>query len=308
VTKFRCNSRAFSFATLLVVLLSMVGTSTVALGKEIPAWFNYKITPGVIVDNVTKTYVPLGKPYGIRYTISNVSNSGPGAMTFRMFSDGTLIWSQVVNVTANGTFTKMEPAPKFLASNKNFGPFYLCVTSKTASGAKDVRAPCSKWSWIAIEAPITAVSNGCAGETGIKFLKKVESGWVDKLIIGGVTFDFRNACNVLDAAYSGLTVKDSIVNKVTDFTHWSRKAIDSYFQFDLQMICMQMVSTSKATEIKKGEMANSCNDWATRYYKAVRQAGFNFFDANPTKAGIQTLYVEPDMLLGLPVGVGRDNS
>lgn len=286
----------------------MVGTSTVAVGKDIPAWFNYKIIPGVIVDNVTKTYVPLGKPYGIKYTISNVKNSGPGTVTFRLYSDGTLVWTQVVDVTADGTFTKMEPAPKFLASEKNFGPFYLCVTSKTATGAKDVRSPCSKWSWIAIEVPIKSVSNGCAGETGVKFLKKIESGWVDKLLINGVLFDFRDACNVLDAAYSGLTVKDSTLNKVTDFTHWGRATIDTYFQFDLQMICMQMVSTSKATEIKKGEMTTSCNSWATRYFKAVRQAGFNFFDANPAKAGVQTLYVEPNALLGLPIGVGRDNS
>lgn len=286
----------------------MVGTSTVALAKDIPAWFNYKINPGVVVDGATKTYVPIGKPYGIRYAITNVKNSGPGTMTFRMYSDGTLVWTQAVDVTADGTFTKMEPAPKFLASEKNFGPFYLCVTSKTTAGAKDVRSPCSKWSWIPIEAPIASVSKGCAGETGIKVLKKIESGWVDKLLIGGVVFDFRDACNVLDAAYSGLAVKDSTLNKVTDFAHWTRKAVDTYFQFDLQMICMQMVSTSKASEIKKGEIATSCNSWATRYYKAVRQVGYNFFDANPAKAGIQSSYVEPDPGQGLPIGVGRDNS
>lgn len=308
MTKFSYDSRVFSFATILAVLLSLVGASNVALGAEIPTWFNYKINPGVIVNNVAKTYVPLGKPYGIRYSISNVENSGPGTMTFRMFSDGTLVWTQVVNVTANGTFTKMEPAPKFLATEKNFGPFYLCVTSQTATGAKDIRSPCSLWSWIAIEVPINSVSHGCAGETGIKFLKKIESGWVDKQIINGVSFDFRDACNVLDAAYSGLTVKDSSLNKVTDFAHWARHNVDTFFQFDLQMICTQMILTSKASEIKKGEMDTSCQSWATRYYKAVRLVGFNFFDANPAKVGVQTSYVEPNMLLGLPVGVGRDNS
>jgi hypothetical protein len=225
-----------------------------------------------------------------------------------MFSDGTLVWSQIVNVTENGTFTKMEPAPKFPTSTKSFGPFYLCVTSQTATGAKDVRSPCSRWSWIAIEAPVTSVSIGCASETGIKFLKKSESGWADKQIINGITFDFRNACNVLYAAYSGLTVKDSSLNKVTDFTHWSRKTIDLYFQFDLQMVCVQMVSTSKLSETKKDEIATSCDNWATRYYKAIRQAGLSFFDANPAKPGVQTSYVEPNMLLGLPVAVGRDNS
>jgi hypothetical protein len=306
--QFRRNSLLFGFTVTWVVLLSLIGISTSASGKDIPIWFNYKINPGVIVDGTPMTYVPLGKVYGIKYTIDNADHSGPGTMTFRMYSDGALAWSQNVNVTANGTFTKMEPAPKFLTSEKNFGPFYLCVTSKTATGAKDVRSPCSKWSWIAIEVPITSVSKGCAGETGIQFLKKAESGWVDKQIINGVTFDFRDACNVLDAAYSGLTVKDSITNKVMDFTHWGRTTIDLYFQFDLQMICMQTISTSKASEIKKGEMTTSCNSWATRYYKALRQVGLNFFDANPAKTGLQTSYVEPNVILGLPGSVGRNNS
>lgn len=308
MTKFRGNLRVLGIPITFVVLSSLIGANATAATKEIPAWFNYKISPGVVVDGAAKTYVPIEKSYGIKYTISNIENSGPGTMTFRMYSDGTLIWSQEVSVTANGTFTKMQPAPKFLATETNFGPFYLCVTSRTATGAKDVRSPCSKWHWIAIEVPVTSVSHGCAGETGIKFLRKVESGWVDKRMINGLTFDFRDACNVLDAAYSGLTVMDSTVNKVVDFTHWTRKAIDTYFQFDLQMICMQMVGEAKATDIKKGEMSTSCNNWVTRYYKAVRQTGLNFFDANPAKPGIQTTYVEPNMLLGLPMSVRRDNS
>ncbi|MDP1711713.1 MAG: hypothetical protein Q8K86_04560 [Candidatus Nanopelagicaceae bacterium] len=308
MTMFRGNFRVLGIATIFVVLPSLIGTNATAATKEIPAWFNYKISPGVIVGGAAKTYVPIGKPYGIKYTISNVENSGPGSITFRLFSDGTPVWTQVVNVTANGTFTKAEPAPKFLKGEKHFGPFYLCTTSRTATGAKEVRSPCSKWSWIPIEVPIALVSNGCAGETGIAFLKKVESGWLDKQMIGGMTFDFRDACNVLDAAYRGLTVTDPSTKKVMDFSLWKRQPIDMYFQFDIQMICMKVVSASDESDFKKGTTASSCSNWALRYFNAIRAVGFNFFDANPAKPGVQRSYVEPDVLLGLPASVGRDNS
>jgi hypothetical protein len=306
MVKFRSNSRALRYAVTLASLLVLVQLGAPAFGQKKLASFNYRINPGVIVGKAALTYAPLGKPYGIRYTINNIA-SGGGRMSFRMYSDGTLVWTQSINVTANGTFTKLEAPPKFSITKKNYGPFYLCVTS-VAVGIVNVRPPCQTWHWVPMEVPISLVSKGCSGETGIKFLKKVETGWLDKQIITGLVLDFRDACNVLDAAYSGLTVSDPILKNVVNFALMDRSHVDQYFQFDMQMICMTTVNELNASAIKKSNAAASCNKWATRYFKAVRLVGFNFFDANPAKPGIQMSYVKPDPLLGLPIGVGRNNS
>lgn len=77
MTKFRGNFRVLGIPTIFVVLSSLVGANATAATKETPAWFNYKISPGVIVGGAPMTYVPIGEPYGIKYTISNVENSGP---------------------------------------------------------------------------------------------------------------------------------------------------------------------------------------------------------------------------------------
>jgi len=306
MVRFRSNSRVLRYAVTMAGLLVLTQIGTPASGQEKLAGFNYKINPGVIVGNAAMTYAPLGKPYGIKYTISNIT-AGGGRMIFRMYSDGTLVWTQSVNATANGTFTRMEPAPKFSITKKDYGPFYLCVTP-VAAGIVNVRPPCETWHWVPIEVPIALVSKGCSGETGFKFLRKVETGWLDKQIISGLVLDFRDACNVLDAAYSGLTVKDPIMKKVVDFVLMDRSHVDLYFQFDMQMICMTTVSDLNVSDIKKSNAAASCDKWVTRYYKAIHLVGSNFFDANPAKAGVQMLYVEPDPLLGLPIRVGRNNS
>lgn len=311
---FRGNFRVLLSTVAMGSLLASAQIGASAVAQEKLPSFNYKVNPGVIVNKAVSTYVPLGKPYGIRYTISNVA-SGGGKMIFRMYSDGTLVWTQSVNATANGTFTQMEVAPKFSAKTKDYGPFYLCVTP-IASGIINVRPPCETWHWIPIEVPISLVSKGCSGETGVKFLTKIETGWKDKQLIAGLVLDFRDACNVLDAGYSGLTVTDPILKgmpvpntqKVKDFAHMDRSHVDLYFQFEMQMICSLTVSEMNASETKKSDASASCLKWANRYYKAVRQVGINFFDANPAKVGVQKSYVEPALTSGLPIGVGRKNS
>ena len=305
---FRSGSRTGLRVIIFGALLALAFNGSAAIGKEIPTLFNYRINPGVMIGKTAMTYVPLGKAYGIRYTVDNVGKSGPGQMIFNMYSDGTLVWTQPVQVSANGTFTRLEPAPFFLIGKKNYGPFYLCITAQTASGAKDVRPPCTKWNWIGIEVPIATVSNGCGGETGYKLLNETETGWLDKHMIDNLLFDFREACNVHDAGYSGVTVKDPIMNKVTDFSHWTRNAIDTLFQFEIQMICMKTISTSNVSDTRKASMSTTCNDWAARYYRAVRLVGKAFFDSNPVKAGAQLLYIDAPLLAGLPMGVGRNNS
>ena len=66
---------------------------------------------------------------------------------------------------------------------------------------------------------------------------------------------------------------------------------------------------SGLAKVNTALLFKSCLDWAERYYTAVRLVGDVFYDADPTKLGIQTLYTDVSWL-GIPFGPGiaRNNS
>lgn len=294
----------------VVAMLFVVLAVPSALAKTIPTFFTYEIKDGVIVGGQEKIIVPLGKAYAFKYSVNNVGQSGPGRLIFRMYSGGTLVWTQSLAISANGNLTRQVPAPVFTKITKNYGPFYLCATEQLASGAAEPKAPCSKWHWIPIEVPIAYVSNGCGGQTGVNVVDKSQTKWLDTQKFAGISVVFKDACNIHDAAYSGVAVKDVFLkNKVVDYMRWTRALIDSQFLSELQQACAKYLAPSAGTNPKVAAAIPDCLNWANRYYKAVRLVGGNFYDANPVEKGIQGLYVESPNL-GVPYGFGvrRDNA
>ncbi len=277
-----------------------------------PTFFVYELTDGVIVDNAVKTYVPLGKAYGIRYRVDNTGASGPGSLIFRMYSDGTLLWTQTAKVSANGVFTRKISAHVFTKGTKNYGPFYICVTEVLASGKKDVRAPCTKWIWVPIEVPIAYVSNGCGGMTPSDWVNKKEIQMLDTQDLGGgIIVSFRNACNFHDAGYKGLTVKNPSIGKVESTRHWTRKIVDDRFKQEILMTCANLAKLGlkdRKILLALPTAIPACNVWAERYYFAVRSVGALFFDADPTVPGNQGMYVTLPPSSGYPYNIGRDIS
>ena len=304
------RSRPFCFLVLTVAFLLSAQLAPSALAKTTPTFFSYQIKDGVLIGGQEKIIVPLGKAYAFRYSVDNVGQSGPGKLIFRMYSGGALVWTQSLPVSANGTFTRQVPAPVFTKLTKNYGPFYLCATEQLVSGSAESKAPCSKWHWIPIEVPIAYVSNGCGGQTGVNILDKSQTKWLDTQKFAGITVVFKDACNVHDAAYSGVAVKDVFLkNKVVDYARWTRALIDSQFLSELQQACAKYLAPSAGTNPKVAAAIPDCLNWANRYYKAVRLVGNNFYDVNPVEKGIQGMYVESPNL-GLPYGFGvrRDNA
>lgn len=304
--------RVSGWALLAVSSLLLTQQTLPANAASSPTFFVYELKEGVVVDNAVKTYVPLGKAYGIRYRVDSTGASGPGSLVFRMYSDGTLLWTQTAKVTSNGVFTRKISAHVFTKGTKNFGPFYLCATAVLASGKKDVRAPCTKWIWVPIEVPIAYVANGCGGMTPSNWVNKKEIEMLDTKDLGsGITISFRNACNFHDAGYKGLTVKNPTTGKVESTRHWTRKMVDERFKQEILLACASLAKIglkNRTILLALPSALPACNVWAERYYFAVRKVGSFFFDADPTKAGNQGKYLGFSQNSGYPSKVGRDIS
>lgn len=256
------------------------------------------IFPTVFVGGQASTVVPLGKAYSVKYQIDNVGITGPVRVVLKLYSDGSLVWTQTTNpVVKDGTFTRKIPAPLFVISTKKFGPFYLCLSTVNSAGAKSFGAPCSNSIWVGIEVPLKRVSNGCGGQLGSKYIDKWMSQEWDSRKIDGETVLFKPACDAHDAGYSGLTVKNPITGIVNDYRTWTRQQVDDFFVTDLQMICM-----------KHPKVVMKCMALPTKYYAAVRTIGKWFYDADPTVPGTTWSYKEVPNRTTAPKDAERDNS
>ncbi len=130
---------------------------------------------------------------------------------------------------------------------------------------------------------LKSVSNGCGGgeahtdpQIADTFTFSPVSG--DKWIV-----NFRLACNVHDAGYSGVLVRDPLQgNKEIDFSTWSRKKLDKLFLTNLKQICWDQLPGYSPLLLTK------CYALVHTYYALVRLVGELFFEANPITPGTDT--------------------
>jgi hypothetical protein len=117
----------------------------------------------------------------------------------------------------------------------------LAVASTTAAG----KPPPPKAQWPPGAVDIATVSNGCG--PGKASTDPHWGGQDSQTYVRDdgqkVTVDFREACDLHDAAYSGAFVWDAINGKFVDFSdpRWTRAAINEKFKHDLQRLCFRQV-------------------------------------------------------------------
>ena len=251
-----------------------------------------ELLPGVYDGKTRIKYVPLGQLISVKYvpTESYEGKFQTVQATVNLYSDGVLIQTETnSNITADGYPKMVVFNPPVKKGKKDYGPFLVCAYFKDIFGNTTAKAPCSASTWIPIEVPLVLVSNGCGGQTGYKKIDEWEKLLLDKRKLGTIEVDFRPACNLHDAGYSGFTVKQPRTGAVVDYLRIPRYMVDTEFLAELSKICEQNFPTGKSDLAA----STSCFQWAMRYYSAVRMIGKVFYDANPVKFGIQTTYDKP---------------
>jgi len=192
---------------------------------------------------------------------------------------------QVYDVTGsqdgamNGTFTAN-------AAGGGPGTFAFTVTVESVLFA-----------WPALpsgEVPLATVANGCGPGTASS-----DPRWGDTSVYTGRHLvNFRMACNLHDAGYSGARVKDPLHgNRIVEFFGWSQARVDDKFLDDMREICDDRIrpGTPHATEALaqcKGR-GGTLTIGAVSRYNAVRTVGKWVFLDRPILRGVWTNQADP---------------
>ncbi|MBI3428989.1 MAG: hypothetical protein HY050_02815 [Actinobacteria bacterium] len=333
----RSGSQLFrvAFVAIAAVLTLQGATPAMSEGADVtPPQVDFYpggpyVTP--IVGGTPVASVPIGKAFTVQYYLDDDSEQAKATMN--LYSQSTLVSSTSSTglLQARRTTALWGMSAPQVAKSKNVGPFYLCISAEDAAGNKSLNAPRSVCAWLSIEVPLqsTWVSNGCGGQGLGKALGNLQNAALDVRKYSNVTVDFRPACNVHDAGYSGLTVKDPIMNLIIDFRAWTRKQVDFNFYQEIGQLCINALGKGKVA----GDVLLSCYSGLTlakyttlfvvasaaraagsfytlplpgarTYYDAVRKIGKLFYDTDITQVGIQT----NNKPLTFPTEGGRDNS
>jgi hypothetical protein len=189
----------------------------------------------------------------------------------------------VVTDSKNGVMTGT-----FTANAAGGGPGAFAFTVTIAAGA---------FAWPALpsgEVPLATVANGCGPGTASS-----DPRWGDTSVYSGKHLvNFRMACNLHDAGYSGAKVKDPLHgNRVVDYFTWSQARVDDKFLADMREICVDRIrpGTPSATEALaqcKGR-GGTLTIGAVSRYNAVRTVGKWVYLDRPHLGGVWTNEADP---------------
>lgn len=275
--------------------------------------------PPVIKILGSNSAVPLGTQPKIVYTVDDPS--GEAFIITKLYSDGTLLYSDGGKLLepAYGQVREKEYGAYGALfggiPSGSHGPYYFCVEAADrelhATGAWD------NCTWLTIEVPLKAVSNGCGPQIDNKQLARLVNFMLNERKIYDsqrkTTFkvDFGPACDNHDAGYSGATITDQVNGGLIDYRLWSRKAVDAKFYKDIGVICRRSIKANiapKALHIcevgygftakaEKGGVSSiafwnevlafrkHATTWvgAGTYYEAVRIVGQKLYDSDATR-------------------------
>jgi len=128
----------------------------------------------------------------------------------------------------------------------------------TGGGERFTKTPCSApQPWPALPdalVPIASVSNGCGGGDASAQGKFGDTSTYKNSNVNPVarsyTVNFREACKLHDAGYSGARVRDALHGGVVvDFFRWTKAAVDKKFLEDMILICERTIPASAATAL-----------------------------------------------------------
>lgn len=251
-------------ATLELCTKEAGGCVTLTGGPAAPA---EKGAPIIVIRDPSSP-LRLGQSLVMEYSVTDESRQA--YVTTRFYSDGTLLFqgANVSQVEAVGNFIRAESGPYGGPGipAKTKGPYYFCVFAEDGDGNKS--GEFSNCKWLSIEVPIAYASNGCGG-AATKF-EKVNTvvlfafnlllnkrTYVDKKTKGKYTVDVSLACNNHDAGYSGVTIKDQISGKVTDFRTFTRAQVDNKFKSDIARLCSFAIPKSASDALRQCQVGST---------------------------------------------------
>ncbi|MCL4294040.1 MAG: hypothetical protein KJ056_13630 [Acidimicrobiia bacterium] len=248
-----------------------------------------------------------GKKVVLEFAVED--DSGQATVHLGLYQGGALLWSASPGyVSATGK----RLAATFTSSASLVGPLFFCVWAEDAAGNQSEGSPKSSCKWIKLLVPISRVSNACGGE-GWDFIVAAQNylgnkhtyvnSWVNPLAKAW-TVNFKKACDLHDAGYGGVMVKDTINKRVVDYRRWSRKQVDDKFWADMAKLCRQQIPPwGKVARRKCLGRGGALSFGSASLYGIVRDWGYLFFDADLTVPGVQ----EAGDWTARPTGGARDN-
>lgn len=239
-------------------------------------------------------------PLKLTFTISDNSGKVLGGM--RLYSGG----STVRSATTKGYVKNGRYSLTIRNTPQGSGPFYWCGQAKDKAGNLSP----VKCKWLSIAVPISRVKvNGCGTDGYGPNAEALQNYFGDVREYGygqdRTKVQIRNACNIHDAAYAGITIYDVLDKQYVDFRQWSRLEIDAKFRNDIRMLCRRDLSTPKRMApylrtcmngvglttfiglIPIKGLAALDDAGANTYFDMVRAYGGVGFDADATTPGTQ---------------------
>jgi hypothetical protein len=264
----------------------------------------------VVVAVTPKAIFRKGTPASVAWTVRD--NKGKAKWWVDLYSDGTIVASKsspglvaAKGRTVTATFRNTTNAP---------GPFYFCVRAQDAAGNVSDGRKKSSCAWISWEVPVSSVANGCGTAAYGETAQWLQNWFGNKRHYGGIISYYRGfvvivkqACDIHDAAYAGVTVLDPATARPVDFRTWTRQRVDTKFMADIRHLCRTQLTTTAEKKylsaclnglsldalkavfaISLGSL-NAVQDQigALSYYEAVRTYGGVGYDTDATIPGKQ---------------------
>jgi hypothetical protein len=163
----------------------------------------------------------------------------------------------------------------------------------SGGGEQFTKTPCSTPRVVSI----ATVSNGCGG-AGWDSVVAAQNylGNTSKYADSNVNpiartypVNFKDACDLHDAGYSGAVVHDKLSGRTVDFRTWSRKRVDEKFFDDMRYLCRRQLPATTFTALKNCQSTGgNFSVGAKSRYNFVRCWGNLFFDADPDQPARQS--------------------
>jgi hypothetical protein len=165
----------------------------------------------------------------------------------------------------------------------------------SGGGERFTKTPCGAVKLVSVL--ISTVANGCGG-----------AGWASVVApqnyLGNTskyansnrnplartyTVNFKDACDLHDAGYSGAVVRDKINGgMIVDYRNWSRKRVDAKFLDDMRRLCTRQIPATAFIALRNCKASGgNASFGAESRFDFVREFGQRFFDADLSRPGTQ---------------------
>ncbi|MFI5051334.1 MAG: hypothetical protein ACHQBP_00185 [Acidimicrobiales bacterium] len=159
---------------------------------------------------------------------------------------------------------------------------------------------------------LESVSNGCGGGVASNEYKYGDDS---TFVNSNIPFsgekqyhvDFREACKLHDAGYSGAEVYDPLNDGYYDFFNWTKSEIDAKFLNDMRTICDQVIPESATIALHSCHWQGGYHSVSGAYtrYLIVKAAGKLFFNQRPELRGLWVNPADPNSTPWAIIQTGR---